>query len=149
MQATHGGEVRSYRRDRSGQGLDHQQIKKYKLNYYAKHGVWPWWVKHPSEKSYWLPKWSVMEGNDPRGGNYDGTWWRFARQVWIDKGPEGAKALEEYEDQWIEDNTEDAHFASLEATDQNFERMKSDGFAFKMLLESAEDKKGPRSKSRV
>ena len=115
----------AYKRDRGERGEANRAVKTFKDKYWRKHDIWPHWVDHESEAVYWRARYDVMVGNDPRGVGWDGLWWRFARQAWLDN--DGDDALRQYEQPWINANTEDAHVAALKATHATFEEAQTRG----------------------
>ena len=122
----------AYIRQRGKQGKGNRDVKTWKDMYWRKHNIWPHWVHHESEAVHWLGRYDVMVGNDPRGGGYDGLWWRFARQEWLDNSQEDE--VRQYEQPWITANHEDNHVAALAATQGTFEAAQRRGESMESML---------------
>lgn len=59
--------VLGHQRLQSTEGKEAKKIKDQKKKYWMETGVWPWWVWHESEASYWLP------GGESTGRGYSGA----------------------------------------------------------------------------
>jgi len=138
--------VGAYRRQRGTLGESERRVKGQKDAFWKQYDIWPHWVRHESEHVHWLGRWDVMVGNDPRGGGWDGLWWRFARQAWIDNGQEDA--LRQYEQSWKDANTEDAHVAALQATQAAFEEAQTRGESLESMWAAWEHAKRAKTAAR-
>ena len=59
--------ILGHQRWQSADGKEAKRIKDYKKKYFADTGVWPWWIYHESEKTYYHP------GDPSTGRGYSGA----------------------------------------------------------------------------
>ena len=136
----------AYKRQRAKRGLAARHVKRIKECYWKKHKLWPHWIEHESEPLHWLGRYEVMVGNDPRGGSWDGKWWRFARQEWLDNSQDDA--LRQYEQPWITANPPEAHDNALLATQAYFDAARRRGESFESMLAADQHTAGAKKKAR-
>ena len=117
-------------RDRGKKGLERLAVGRRKKAIWMETDNWPWWEYCHTERTHWC---GTSVGNDRQGGERVGSWWRLARNEWLDgtwhcpKGgmpvtyEERVQALDEYEAPWVKAHGQKAMDDALEATEDAFQ----------------------------
>ena len=117
------------RRERSGKGDQDRKTRNMKVKECNRTGIWPWWIKHPSEKCFWAAKRDVMEGNQARGQEYQGVLWRLTRAKYEDD----PDTLDAYEADWVQTYGEVSMEIALAFTQPFYEEAVRQGFTVEEL----------------
>ena len=126
-------------RDRGPAGEVQRKHKTAQTRRWNETQIWPWWMESNTEGEHW--------GDSDRGGQWDGLFWRHAREGFLENKAWGSreereKALEDYEAPWCSANGGiEALNESLAATEDAFQASLQRGETLESLSEAAEKRR--------